>query len=112
MIKCRWCGEEFEPAQTAQKYCPKCRSDPEVVRARARKRKRQQLERRRVEKYHSPVFENQFKKTCPLCGREFNPASNRQKWCFMHRKQGRQEARTRYMGKYRAKKRQVTYPSM
>ena len=100
VVNCRWCGKEFEPRQTAQKYCPECRADPEVSKARARKRKREQRERKRL------VLAGKIK-VCEICGRAFFPTSNRQKWCPKHRKQGRREAKTRYMREYRRRKQEA-----
>ena len=101
---CRWCGKEFEPQQTAQKYCPECRADPDITRGRARERKRRQQLKRN---HPLPLcFFKKPVKTCLICGVPFIPASNRQKWCKAHRKQGRQEARTRYMRKYRQRKKE------
>lgn len=103
-VFCRWCGELFAPSRPAQKYCPACRDDPDVAKARARRRKREQREREKRGLEPLPAGRT---KSCEICGRAFVPASNRQKWCPLHREQGRREVKTLYMREYRRRKREA-----
>ena len=70
IIKCEWCGREFEPLIKNGKYCsPECRYEVSKVQMRLNSKLKRDAERRLKTRY------------CAICGAKIDYETGRKKYC-------------------------------
>lgn len=81
--KCKWCGTEFELKSPAQIYCSKdCLRQVRSL----ENKKYYQDNKDWYKEYHKKYYKEHhpkrhITKKCPVCGEEFEPSKNYQKYC-------------------------------